>query len=194
MKYSEYFKKADKEEKEKLKMSSEEIRHFFTTPLGELEPKYRNLIKDPGIISDSASIIEHYNRYSIEKIIDEYSNLDFDEDIDDYFYEPYFVYKDSDSEPCGYIVYTHVVNRRKYIDEIVLFSFDVNRKDFGRQIWTDFEKDLKSKLEDGYVIRWCSKTTNPAKIRYDSFMKEFNGNSKTIEDNIIEYVLGQKNV
>lgn len=180
MRYSEYFKKAD----------SEEIKRLFTTPLGELEPKYRNLIQDPDIINDDESITKYYNTYSLEKIVNEYLHTDIDEDIDDVYYEPYFVYKDVDNEPCGYIVYSHIDNKPSSIDEVVLFSFDANRKDFGRQIWIDFEKDLKLKKDKGLIVKWQSKKSNSANIRYDAIVKRLDGYSHSLEKNIVEYVVG----
>ncbi len=190
MRYSEYFKKADNEEKERLKMSSEEIKRLFTTPLGELEPKYRNLIHDPDIVNDDESITKYYNTYSLEKIVNEYLHTDIDEDIDDVYYEPYFVYKDVDNEPCGYIVYSHIINMPSSVDEVVLFSFDANRKDFGRQIWIDFEKDLKLKKDKGLIVKWQSKKSNSANIRHDAIVKRLDGYSHSLEKNIVEYVVG----
>ena len=190
MRYSEYFKKADNEEKERLKMSSEEIKRLFTTPLGELEPKYRNLIHDPDIVNDDESITKYYNTYSLEKIVNEYLHTDIDEDIDDVYYEPYFVYKDVDNEPCGYIVYSHIINKPSSIDEVVLFSFDANRKDFGRQIWIDFEKDLKLKKDKGLIVKWQSKKSNSVNIRHDAIVKRLDGYSHSLEKNIVEYVVG----
>lgn len=190
MRYSEYFKKASREDKERLKMSSEEIEHLFTTPLGELEPKYRNLIQDPDILNDDESITKYYNAYSLEKIVNEYLRTDIDEDIDDVYYEPYFVYKDVDNEPCGYIVYSHIMSEPHNVDEVVLFSFDAKRKDFGRQIWIDFEKGLESKKSNGLVVKWQSKKSNPANIRYDAIVKRLDGYSRSLEKNIVEYVVG----
>lgn len=191
MRYSEYFKKADNEEKERLKMSSEEIKHLFTTPLGELEPKYRNLIKDPEIINDKFDIGQYYNAYSIEWIVNTYCNIDIDLDIDDSYNEPYFVYKDHNNEPCGFIVYIHNIEEPHNVSEIILFSFNAKRKDFGRQIWIDFEKDLRSKKDEGFIVKWQSKKSNPANVRYDAIVKRLDGYSHNLEKNIVEYVIGE---
>lgn len=190
MKYQEYLKKADQNLKRNIELSSKEVDYLLNTPIGELNIRYRNLFQDPGWIESEKKLKDYYNKWSLDEIISNYLKdekdlydelgLDYVEDKNNETVEPYFVYQDLTKEPCGFIAFD-ILEKKKEISDFVLFSFDLKRKDFGKQIWIDLEKCLKEKLNKGYKVLWYSKKSNPAALHYDNLIKLFKGR-KTEED------------
>jgi hypothetical protein len=179
MDFKEYLKSIAEPQVDEL-LKDEEIDKIFKTPFGKLDVKYRNLISNPGELEGEEKVGEYYTKSgkSLEYIIRNHLNFedDFDDDWDeDVYYEPYFVYIEDTNEPCGYLVYEWENKNSSVINNVILFSFDVSRKDFGKQIWVDFEKDLAKKVKEGYIINWRSKKTNLACLRYDVLINKFKG-------------------
>lgn len=98
------------------------------------------------------------------------------------FYESYFIFKDDNNEPCGFLAYVKGSPSSKKIEEVVLFSFDLSRKDFGKQIWIDFEKNLTEKIKKGYTVSWKCKKENPASMRYNKIIENLNGKRNSCGD------------
>ena len=190
MKYKEYLETATTERKNEL-LTDEDIRKLFTTPLGELDTKYRNLLECPAILADEYAIKEFFNNFSFKEMVSEYIK-EFEEfeflDGDDYAM-PFFVYKDESNTPCGFIVYIKPEEDSPFIENIILFSFNVNDKSFGRQIWIDLEKDLDNKVKEYETISWFAKETNQATTRYDYLINKYGGTKKRISNSIVEYTI-----
>lgn len=189
---NEYLEEVDESKIFKL-MSDKEVEDVLKTPFGELNKKYRNLFPypvHPGELNNEEEARKYYTQQgkSLEQIIRR--RLNHEGNFYEYF-EPYFVYKDETNEPCGYIVYESEDKESLIVDDVVLFSFDVSRKDFGKQIWIDFEKDLKRKVKEGYDISWMSRKSNPACIRYDRLIKDLNG-KKTSKGRYCKYHIGSR--
>ena len=191
MKYKEYLETATTERKNEL-LTDEEIRKLFTTPLGELDKKYRNLLECPNFLTEEDSIKHFYNNHSIQEYVTRYIYISEDYEYLDGedFVIPLFVYRDSDNTPCGFIVYLKDDEYSDRIKNIVLFSFDVNDKSFGRQIWIDFEKDLAEKIKEYKTITWFAKETNTATKKYDSIIERFNGSKSLAYEGILKYQIG----
>lgn len=179
--FNEYLEEVDEPKIFKL-MSDKEVEDVLKTPFGELDKKYRNFFPypvHPGELNNEEEARKYYTQRgkSLEQIIRRRLNHEWNPYE---YFEPYFVYKDETNEPCGYIVYELKDKESLIVDDVVLSSFDIFRKDFGKQIWIDFEKDLKRKVKEGYDISWMSRKSNPACIRYDKLIKDLNGKKISI--------------
>lgn len=179
MTFNEYLAKINEDRLSSI-LEDEELNSFLNTPIKNLDPKYKNLLKDPGEVEgEKIKVNKEEEKSLLQKIIqfiyydDFYEEEEWDEGGT--FFDPYFVYRDDTNEPCGYILYEMSSPLAKEVLNIVLFSFDISKKDFGKQIWTDLKKDLKRKIEEGYDVHWRSKKSNPACNRYDVLIKEFRG-------------------
>ena len=206
MLYTEYLKTANKEKTFSI-LNTKEISDILNTPFSKLNKKYLNLIPNPGelggefsqnyLIRDNHTLKDFIQeRIDTQSLIDSASEYDdfentFTEGAEDYL-ESYFIYKDDTKEPCGFISYSKYNASSKEIYAVVLFSFDLSRRDFGKQIWIDFEKDLKKKVQKGYVIKWRSKKENKACDSYDNLIAKFNG-IKFSKGNYWDYQIGGNN-
>ena len=198
MNFKEYLERAKNERRLEF-LSDSELNKILTTPFVKLDKEYRNLLPNPGEVGiDKASekkVLEWLMKTggSLDRIIEdrldtaskEYSEYDdFDEEYEegDPFYESYFIFKDDNNEPCGFLAYVKGSPSSKKIEEVVLFSFDLSRKDFGKQIWIDFEKNLIEKIKKGYTVSWKCKKENPASMRYNKIIENLNGKRNSCGD------------
>lgn len=205
MTFNEYLEIASREQKNKLE-GDEGIRKLLNTPMIDLNLKYRNLIPNFGVVGDENLLRNTLKgKMTLGDIIEE--NLDtqslnnsfnywgdfedeFEEGVDDYV-EAYFVHKDDSKDPCGFIAYNKGDGSSKIIRSIILFSFNLSGKDFGKQIWIDLEKDLQKKIEEGYSVRWRSKKENSACKNYEYFIHKFKG-EKVSNGDYWDYFIGEE--
>lgn len=61
-----------------------------------------------------------------------------------------------------------------------MFSFDIENKSYGAQVWKDFDNTLKEFLHEGWVVSWFSFKQNKACKHYDRLLRELGGEKEEV--------------
>lgn len=182
----------------------EKIRELLETPIGLLPKKYRDAyyllfkkeekeipesrkikFQDSDIIYDrlylSIRLINLIRRNLLKK-----DKAITDQDVD---VIPYFSLLDDTEIISGCITFFKSGN--KCIDEVGLFSFDIDNKTYGKQIWKDFDSCLKDYLDQGWKVSWFTYKQNKACKHYDNLISKLDGRKEDFGDGW-KYIFGEE--
>lgn len=170
------------------------IRNLLETGIGLLPKKYRDAYyyffkKDIDDIPESRRVcfegsdkiydITYLDTSLIEKIRDLLFEEDSELTSEDVTVYPCFSYIDDMDIATGFIAFFKGANP-KTIEDIGLFSFDTENKDYGRQVWKDFDNCLEQFLDRGWEVNWGAYKENKACKHYDFLIEKFNGVKKSV--------------
>nr|DAE47645.1 MAG TPA: Vpu protein [Bacteriophage sp.] len=88
---------------------------------------------------------------------------------------PYYSMLEDTDVISGCITFFKSKEYDKFIEDVGLFSFDIENKTYGSQIWKDFDNCLKDYLEEGWTVSWIAYKQNKACRHYDRLIEELNG-------------------
>ena len=183
------------------KLENKAIVEHLETSLGLMDDEYRDayyllFAKDPIIpekyqrrIPDSSRGIYDVRILRLRLIDIIFTRLlEMDENLDSDSFDltPYFSMINGTDIIAGFMFFQRDPRDDHHIEEIGLFSFDSKNKNYGKQVWEDFDECVIDYLSRGYRIDWSAWKENRACRHYDELVESLNGvKTESSDDNRI---------
>lgn len=161
--------KANKQLLENQMQSNETLKNLLMKPASELPEKYTYLL---------AEVFEGWKDTTLWHLIEEtFRKIPSDQ----------IFFSMAGNEIVGWCAYTTKRDPKSgtiYVDEIKMFSFDINRPN--PVLLRDLESLIKDLLEKYSMVSWVAVKENPANRIYQKAIEKYNG-SKSEFGNLVQY-------